>query len=112
MECRYFADVCLDHCDLVGADPSQPRYAVRVPTTFQLGQAGQLALARGDDQLAAALRLDPVLRAVLVELPRALHAQLRLQRSGRVVDAGVDHAAVPGRLDESDVGLALDQRKR
>src|SRR5436853_607279 len=43
---------------------------------------------------------------------RALHAEAGLQRAGRVVDAGVDHAAVVAGLVEADVLLLLEHAHR
>ena len=49
---------------------------------------------RGDDELAAAIVRNVVRCAERVEPLGAFDAELRFQRSGRVVDAGVDDAAV------------------
>jgi hypothetical protein len=53
-----------------------------------LGRAG------GDDQLAAAPVGNPAFGAVGIQLAPAGDAKPRLERAGRVVDAGVDHFAV------------------
>ena len=55
---------------------------------------------------------DAPLRAVLIQLARALHAQARLERAGHVVDAGVDHARVVAGLMRADLGLALEHADR
>ena len=68
----------------------------------------QVALVRRDDDLAAALRRDPVLLAVGVQRPASLHAQSRFQRAGGVVDPGVDDAAVVPRLVCGDPVLLLE----
>ena len=54
----------------------------------------------------------PALVAVLVHLARALHAQARLQRARRVVDAGVDHARVVAGLMGAELALALEHADR
>ena len=54
----------------------------------------ELALAGGDDDLAAAAMGDLMSGAVVVEQRLASHAQPRLQRPPGVVDAGVDHLRV------------------
>src|SRR3954453_13011918 len=94
----YARRVRLDLAQPVGVEAPKARHAVRVAASLELVEAGQLALVEGDDQLAAALRLDPARVAVLVERTRALHAQRGLQRTGRVVDARVDDAARMARL--------------
>src|SRR3970040_356483 len=60
--------------------------------------ARRLRLARRDDDLAAQLVADAVLVAEAHQLLSAGDAVLRLQRAGRVVDAGVDDAAVVAAL--------------
>ena len=79
---------------------------------LELLQAAELGGVGGDDQLAAALVGDVALLAVLVQLARALHAQARLQRAGRVVDAGVDHPGVVAGLVLADLLLALEHAHR
>src|SRR5438105_4227499 len=61
-------------------------------------QSRQLLLGGGDDDLAAAVGGDAALGAEGVDLAVALHAQARLERAGRVVDARVDHPAVMAAL--------------
>src|SRR5207245_4060762 len=89
--------VRLDLAELVRVQPAQARYAVGGSPALELLQPQKLAGVGGDDQLAATLGRDAALVAVVVQLPGALHAQPRLQRAGRVVDALVDDAGVvPG----------------
>jgi hypothetical protein len=89
----YAAGMRLDLGDLVGCQPAKVRDLVGEAASLELIQSRQLLVAGGDDQLAIASRLDPALVAVVVEQPRALDAEPRLERSGRVVDAGVDDTA-------------------
>jgi hypothetical protein len=66
----------------------------------------------GDDQLAAADVRHPRRFAERVEPASALDRQPRLERPGRVVEPGVDHAAVVrGRL-EPRARVALEDRHR
>ena len=92
----------------VAVEPPQAGDPVRMPTALELVEPRQLVVARGDDDLAAALGRDAALVAVLVQQPRALDAQPRLERAGRVVDAGVDHAAVAPRLVHPDLAFLLE----
>jgi hypothetical protein len=57
-------------------------------------ELGDLGFAGGDDQLAAASMGNRAFGAVGVKLLAAGNAKPRLERSGRIVDAGVDHLAV------------------
>ena len=58
----------------------------------------QLVLVQRDDELAAVLEGDAVLLGERLHRRLALAAQARLERPGRVVQAGVQHAAVVARL--------------
>ena len=79
---------------------------------LELVEAGQLGLVERDDQLAAALGGDRVALAERVQLARAADAQLRLQRAGRVVDAGVDDAGVAAGLVAADLVLLVEHHDR
>ena len=79
--------VRLDLGDLVRARGGAGRGPRSRAAALELVEARQLVLGGGDDQLAVAARLDPALVAVGVELARALDAEPRLERAGRVVDA-------------------------
>jgi hypothetical protein len=57
-------------------------------------EGGLLRRVGGHDELAAALVRDATRNAVVEQPTGAIDAQLGLERSGRVVDARVDHAAV------------------
>src|SRR5205807_1366059 len=58
------------------------------------GEARQLGIGRGDDELFAAPMRNGAPGAELVEPLTPSDAQLRLERARRIVDAGVDHLAV------------------
>src|ERR671935_2277875 len=75
---------------------------------LELVEAFELGGVERDDELAAALDRDVVALAERVELRRAVDAQPRLERPRRVVDAGVDDAAVVAGLVRAELGLAVD----
>ena len=75
---------------------AQVRHTVGGGALLNGAQFIDLGGAGGHDQLAAALVADAALRAVVVQHLPALHAQPRLQRTLRVVNAGVNHFAVAG----------------
>ena len=81
--------------------------AVGGPPPVQLFEAGYLRVVGGDDHLAAHLVGYPALVAVGPEHRAAGGAEVGLLGPGRVVDAGVDHAAVVPGLVGGDLGLLL-----
>ena len=104
--------VRLELLDSRGVDTSQARHAVGPAAPLELLEPRELSAIGGDDHLPAALAGDLVLLAVLVHLAGALHAQARLQRARRVIDARVDHARVVAGLVGSDLVLALEHANR
>src|SRR5262249_14794698 len=62
----------------------------------------------GDDDLAAADDLDPVLLAEVDHQVLAFDAELRLEGARLVVDAGVDDAAVVAGLVRAELRLLLE----
>ncbi len=101
------AAVRLDLSDLLRAHAPQSRHSVLVAAALELVEATELALIAGDDQLAAAFVAHALAFAQLVQLPRALHAQPRLQRPRPVVDARVHHTAVARGLVATDAFVGL-----
>ena len=73
---------------------SRPSTPLSTPRRCSASSCGISSLVVRDDQLAAARVRHAVRGAELVEQPPAFDAEPRLQRAGRIVDAGVDHAAV------------------
>ena len=69
-------------------------HAVRAPALEKRLELRHLRGAGRDDQFSAAPVRHAVARAELVQPIAPLHAQPRLERSLRIVDARVDHAAV------------------
>src|SRR5437667_7688856 len=102
------AHLRLDLPEIVFVDESDAGRAVLACAHEQVVEAGELVLVDGDDDLAALLVRDAVLVAVRVELTAALHAEARLQRARRVVDAGVDDTAVVTRLVARRARLLLE----
>ena len=109
----------LQRAGFVGAEQPQVVHAVGGGALLNGAQFIDLRGAGGHDQLAAALVRHAAFGAVGVQLLLALHAQPRLERAGRVVDAGVNHLAVAragagakgvGGLQQHD--LAAGQRQR
>ena len=98
----------LDLAQLLRPDAAQAGHAVLARAALELVQPRQVRVAHRDDDLPAGLRGDPMVGAVGVQRVRALAAQPRLQRPGRVVDALVDDAAVVGGLVRAEPVLALE----
>src|SRR6185295_1967472 len=74
----------------------------------QLVEGGHVALFLGDDELSTAIAGDVVGGAERVQPRRAFDAQRCLQRGCRIVDAGVDDAAVVGARLHAQARLTLD----
>ena len=78
---------------------------VGMAAALQLLQAGKFALMGGDNHLAADLMRNAVLAAEGDHGGGAGDAQLRLQRAGAVIEAGVDNAAVVAALVGGEAGF-------
>ena len=78
----------------------------------QGGQPGSLVFRRCHDQLPATVVGDAVLGAELDHPVPAPYGQVGLERTGRVVEAGVDNPAVAARLVGGDRGLLLEHHHR
>ena len=76
-----------------------------------LSTARQLGLVPGDDHLPAALEGHPALLAVRVQRAGTGDAHARLERTRRVVDPGVDDAAVATGLPGGDLRGALEHHR-
>ena len=99
--------VGLDVGQRVRAQAAQARHAVRAGPALELVQPPQLVRPDGDDDLARARQGDAVLGAEGLQELAAPAAEPGLQRPRRVVDAGVDDAAVVPRLPGADRARAL-----
>jgi hypothetical protein len=100
--------VRLDVSELVSRETPEVAGPVRPPAALELVERRNLRLVDRDDHLPAALDGDPVAVAELVELARAAHAEVGLQRAGLVVDAGVHHARVVPGLVAADRVLLVE----
>ena len=101
-------DVRLELAELVAVEPPRPRHAVRVCASLELAQAVELALVEGHDELPALDVRQRALRAVRPQQVDPAAAEAGLERPRRVVDPGVDDAAVAPRLVGRDLGLLLE----
>jgi hypothetical protein len=90
----------LQACDAIGQTP-----------LIQCLQPGKLGWVSRDDHLPAPFGGNAFLLTVGIYLARALHAEARLERAGRIVDAGMDDAAVVRGLVLADRGLLFQHRK-
>jgi hypothetical protein len=72
-------------------------------------QAADLLLVRGDDELAANFMRDAMLLAERHYAADALDGEARLERTGFVVEPGVEHAAVVRALMLADLRFLFEQ---
>src|SRR6202008_1561398 len=99
------------HLERLGArDHANAFDLVRMCALEQVQEHLFLFLAIGDDELAAILVIDAAIAAVGIQRAIAGHAETRLEAARRVVETGVDHAAVPRRGDRARVGFRLEQQ--
>ena len=98
----------LDLPEIILAEKRHAVDAVRPGPHVKIVEAGQIALVRRDNDLAATLRRDSVLLAVGVQRSASLHAQPRFERARSVVDPRVDNAAVMPRLVCGDPVFLLE----
>ena len=103
--------VRLDLAEALRADQFQTRHAVRDAALVEILEARQFVLLGRDDHLADHVVGDAVLLAEVDQLLLAGHAEARFQRAGRVVDAGVQDAAVMAGLMLADLALFLQQHQ-
>ena len=89
-------------------DHPQTLHAVRGSALEQILKPTELVLAGRDDQLARRLAGNAAFIAIADHFRRSGDAQLGFQRTGRVVDAGMDHAAVVAGLMLSDLALFFE----
>ncbi len=102
--------VRLDLAQLVAFHPTNPWHAVRLRPPLELAQTVELRPVERHDELPAFAQRQPTFGAVGAQELDAAAAETRLERSRRVVDPRVDHAAVVTRLVEPDVRLLLEHR--
>ena len=90
---------------------SRPSTPLAWPRCKEVLEPWQLAFGDRDDHLAAAIGRDALLFAIGVHLALSLDAETRLERPGRVVDAGVQHPAVVSGLVLADARLFVEDRQ-
>ncbi len=91
---RHATQLRLERARLGGGERPQVGHPVRLGLPTDRVQLRELVLGGGHEQLAAAPVGDAALVAVAVERVLARDAEARLERAGRVVDAGVDDLGV------------------
>ncbi len=89
------------HWDAVGVRLLPQRFEIR-----------HFVIVGGDDQLSATRVRNAMLRTEVVEAIAPLDTQARLERAGRVVKAGVDHARVVRARGAAGSRIALEQAHR
>ena len=94
--------------DPLRSDLLEAIHAVRGGAVADVGQSRQLLAGQRDDELARVADRDPVCLGVGFECGLALAAERRLERSRRVIQAGVDHARVVPRLVGREGRLLLE----
>ena len=105
------AAVRLNFAQFVLLQQPQSGEAVGLSTIQQGVEAGDLLGAGGHDDFAADFVRQAVGAAKFHHGGRALDAELCLQRSGLVVNAGVNHAAVVSALVAGNTVFLLDQQQ-
>jgi hypothetical protein len=104
-------DTCgvrLERAQLGPVDPAQTRNSVGAGAALQLPQTIKLPFVDRDDQLPALLEREISLSAIGAQKFEPASTELGLERPGRVVDAGVNDAAVVTSLMQGDVALLLE----
>ena len=114
-ECRAATPVGvrLDLADAVGVEAAQPGDAVRPAAPLELVEPGQLGLGRARRSACRSARTGcRAARSTRTARARPRTQSSRLQRSRRVVDAGVDDARVVAGLVGADLGAPARARRR
>ena len=99
--------VRLVHADLFGPELGQSFDAVRRRTFLEAREAAQLRFVERHHELAAVLERDVMLGREFLDGGLALAAESRLQRARRVVEAGMELAAVVPALMGRELGFAF-----
>ena len=100
--------VRLDLEDALTADVLEARHAVRQRPLAQGGESRQLAVIERHHELAAVVERDVVRLGEGFDIGLALAAESCLERAGRVVQAGVEDAAVVAGLVGRELSFLLD----
>jgi hypothetical protein len=110
MQYRGTAHLRLQFVGFGGREQAHARDFIATCAFLQGEQHLLFVVTIGDDELATVLVFDAAGRAVLIERAIARHAETGLETSGRVIQAGVDHAAVACRSDGAVMALGFKQQ--
>src|SRR5260370_8465800 len=102
-------DIWFAGMNLDGADDAQPLDSVVFPSLFQRDEFRRLMRVGCDYQLSGVPMRDVVFGAEFVGEAIAFQAVARLERVFRIVDAGVDHAAVARAGSHPELGKLFDE---
>ena len=97
-----------DFAQSLRPDELEAGHAVGGRALVERGQRPELRVGEGNDELAGVLERDALLAAIRFEGRLALAAEPRLQGTRRVVEPGMDDAAVMARLVRRQLGFALE----
>src|SRR6266851_5244959 len=102
-------DVRLAGTNLVGADEAQAFDTVLLVILFQRVQGGFFVRVSGYDEFSGVAEGDIVFGAELIHQAVAFDAEAGFEGIFRVVDAGVNDAAVARAGDHAELGILLDE---
>src|SRR5262249_35422326 len=110
VERRSANDMRFAFANFLRANQAKTFDAVLLAAALQGREVGFLMRIGGHHQLAAVAMRNTVFGAKFVEQAVAFDAVARLQRILRVVDTGVNHAAVAGAGGHAELGELLDEK--
>ena len=93
-QCCEAGGVGFDFSELGGIEPLNAFEAVLLAARFQFAEAGDFGFVGGDDDLPADFMGDSMLAAEFGHEPNPVHGESGLQRTGLVIEAAVEDAAV------------------
>jgi hypothetical protein len=102
--------VRFDFTNLPGFECANAGYSVLATAPQEFMQSGKLPFLRSHDNLAADFVRKAVLAAKRNHGVPAFHAQTGFQRSGFVVQAGMNHATVVAGLVSCDFPLLIERK--
>src|SRR4051812_9858341 len=98
--------------DEVAIDEREPLDAILPTFPLEPFERRAFVLVTCHDQLAATDVRHLILGAELIQLTASFHAKPGLERTSRVIEAGVDHAAVVRARVEAGPGMAFEEADR
>ena len=93
-QCCEAGSVGFDFAELGGVEPLETFKAVLLAARFQFAKAGDFGFVGGYDDLPADFMGDSMLAAEFGHEPNPVHGESALQRTGLVIEAAVEDAAV------------------